>query len=144
MKKLRKGELRFIPKKIDSAWRVYDRQNGSFPYQTPELGEVLQDLPEVNIQHECDRLNTLVLGITVESLPEVKSVKAPTGTPKEFSSMPRKRPGAGSPPPVQVELDLDPEPEVTDEIIEYELEDYGDLSDKTDGYVDWKETAIPK
>lgn len=125
MKKLRKGEVRFVVKKIDNAHRVYDRQNGSFPYQTPELGKVLQDVAQADAQLECDRLNELI-GIAPQAVQEVK--KTPAAAAK--SSAPKK--SASVPPPVEEWLDSS------------ELADYGDLSDKTEAYVDWRETAIPK
>ena len=74
MKKLAKGELRFIPKKIDKLWRVYDRANGSYPYSSIELGVVTQDVSEADAQAEADRLNgisTPVAPATEEPLPEL-------------------------------------------------------------------------
>lgn len=54
------ARLRFLPKKMGegrgATWRVYDLQNGSYPYQTPELGKVLQDTTEPEIRAECERL----------------------------------------------------------------------------------------
>lgn len=58
MKQLRPGEERFVTKKIDKFWRVYDKVWGSFPYQRKELGgTVVQDVPEDEAKLECERLN---------------------------------------------------------------------------------------
>jgi hypothetical protein len=55
------GQLRFIPRLVDKLWRVYDRGNASYPYRTPELGEVVQDVEkEAEAQAEADRLEALV------------------------------------------------------------------------------------
>lgn len=59
--------IRFIAKELPllgggrgKVWRVYDIQNGSFPYRTAELGQVAQDHvgadAEKACQAECDRL----------------------------------------------------------------------------------------
>lgn len=72
MKKLLKGELRFVPRKVDKKWRVYDKARGSFPYTGPEYGgAVAQDTTEEMSVEESQRLNQL-LGIgpkTVELEP---------------------------------------------------------------------------
>lgn len=125
MKKLRKGEARFICKKVDRAWRVYDVANGSFPYQTPELGKVLQDVDYEECKAESNRLNEMV-GIAPVNVPMVKSSQAPA---KKISA---------APPPVAETIEVDTW------VSSEELPDYGDLSDQTDGYVDWKETEISR
>lgn len=58
-KKLLKGEVRFVVKKVDKKFRVYDKAHGSFPYHTPELGTVLQDVSEEEAEAESIRLNSL-------------------------------------------------------------------------------------
>ena len=138
MKKLRKGEARFICKKVDRAWRVYDVANGSFPYQTPELGKVLQDVDYEECKAESNRLNELV-GIAPVNVPMVKSSGSVSAKDMKVNSSPAptKKRGA-APPPVAETIEVDTW------ISSEELPDYGDLSDQTDGYVDWKETAIPK
>lgn len=56
-KKLLPGQLRFVPRMINKLFRIYDVGNASFPYQTDELGVVVQDVPEIEAQLEADRLN---------------------------------------------------------------------------------------
>lgn len=54
--------IRFVPKQVDKAWRVYDTFDGSYPYQKPGLGRVAQDqATEALAQTEADRLNKLHL-----------------------------------------------------------------------------------
>lgn len=65
MKKLRKGEVRFVVKEIEtgksSVYRVYDKARGSFPYLSEELGTVQQDFEkETSAAAEAERLNILV------------------------------------------------------------------------------------
>lgn len=58
MKKLPKGMERFIARKVDKMWRVYDKARGSFPYEDPALGgKVLQDVPQADAEAEAARLN---------------------------------------------------------------------------------------
>ena len=58
LKKLMAGEIRFIIKKVGSAFRVYDPARGSYPYSHPALGgTVKQDVPQKEAQEEADRLN---------------------------------------------------------------------------------------
>lgn len=58
MKNLPAGAARFVIKKIDKAWRVYDKARGSFPVVGAEWGgSVQQDVDETAAQAEADRLN---------------------------------------------------------------------------------------
>lgn len=91
MKKLMKGEIRFIARKWDGKiFGVYDRSMGSWPGQTPELGIVLQQSTEAEAEVEARRLNVLV-GInpdgiiptapaTAKAVKAVKATKAATKT----------------------------------------------------------------
>lgn len=83
-KKLREGEVRFVVKKVDKKFRVYDKAHGSFPYHTPELGEVLQDVSEEEAEAECVRLNSLKAS--------KGSVKPSKGSDKETPTEPLKEP----------------------------------------------------
>ena len=54
--------IRFVPREVDKAWRVYDTFDGSYPYQKPGLGLVAQDqATEALAQTEADRCNELHL-----------------------------------------------------------------------------------
>lgn len=79
MKKLMKGEIRFVARKWEgNVWGVYDRAMASWPGQNPQIGKVLQRTKQDEAEQEARRLNVLV-GIdpdgTVPS-PPVKAVKA--------------------------------------------------------------------
>lgn len=62
---------RFVAKKIGdgrgAVWRVYDLRNGSYPYRTPELGEVLQDQSEALIRAEVERLHEVHGGLDLKT-----------------------------------------------------------------------------
>lgn len=58
-KKMLPGQQRFVTRVIDKLWRVYDRGNASYPYQTDELGKVVQDVSEEEAQAEAKRLEAL-------------------------------------------------------------------------------------
>lgn len=105
-KKMLPGELRFVTKKIDKGFRVYDRARGSFPFHSPELGgEVQQDhQAEEAAAAECARLNTLVA----------------SSRPPDKSSRKSKKPG-----PTQ-KTQTDPEPET---VQADEVEDGGQLGE---------------
>lgn len=147
MKQLAKGERRFIPKKVDRLFRVYDRANGSFPYRTPELGQVTQDVTEAEAQAEADRLNEEHVGKIIErkTAPVSKKQKELPAAPSKTielgdlppTSLGRKAKASKKPsgPPPSDETPLFKEAEWVDES---EIGDYGDLEDQTEGYVDWK------
>lgn len=59
MKKLLPGQLRFVVRQINKLFRVYDVARASYPYQTDELGVVVQDVSEAEAQAEADRLEAL-------------------------------------------------------------------------------------
>ena len=125
-RKLRAGEVRFVVKAIDHAYRVYDKMRGTFPYQTGELGVVTQDVSEAEAELEAARLNAKV-GITVQA-------KQPA----------EKRKSSKSTVPPAIAEPLLENPTEPEWVTEEDIADYGDLSDKTDGYIDWKTTEIPK
>lgn len=88
MKKLRPGELRFRVKQIGKVFRVYDFAKASFPYSTDELGTVLQDATEPEIQAECDRLNKKFVKVPAKArvekdLPEPKKKQKTRSTAQE-------------------------------------------------------------
>ena len=122
MKKLGKGEVRFIAKELrdgprTSFWRVYDRANGSYPYINPELGQVLQDVTKEEAELEAVRLNELV-GIA----PGAKVPELTAG-----DTAPRKRKSA--PPKKTERVETTPTAAVEElEIIEFDLPDYGIMS----------------
>lgn len=76
------ARLRFVVKKVAIVgtknkfeYRVYDQQRGSFPYRTPELGEVAQDHgTEKDAQTEADRL-TETFGYVNEKAMSGRSAK---------------------------------------------------------------------
>lgn len=72
-KKLPAGMARYIARKVDKAWRVYDKARGSYPYEGAEVGTVQQDTDEKTAQAEAARLN----GVETVELPveEVSNVK---------------------------------------------------------------------
>ena len=111
MKKLGKGEVRFVVKKVDKSYRVYDRVRGSFPYQIPELGKVLQVIDQALAENEALRLNELV-GI-------VPSVEVNTSKPAPPA--PAKKESSSKPPATPADM--------PDEVETFELKDYGVLSD---------------
>lgn len=60
-RKLAKGEIRFVTKKVGKLWRVYDKARGSFPYAGKQFGgDVTQDVTEPEAQEEADRLNEML------------------------------------------------------------------------------------
>ncbi len=115
-RKLAKGEKRFFAKKIDAAWRVYDKVRQSFPYHNAELGgKVVQDVPEKEAQAEADRLNDLF----------VEKVVA--------AEAPKKRARAGKPVPKMAKAESSEtveEPEDT-WISEEDIPDYGIMDEET-------------
>lgn len=111
-KKLAPGEQRFFAKKIDAAWRVYDKVRGSFPYHNKDLGgKVVQDVSEKEAQAEVDRLN----GIFVENI-------QPAPEPKK-----RARDRKTVPPMTPVKKE---EPVVDDWISEEDIPDYGVMDEE--------------
>ena len=138
-KKLARGEERFIVKKNDKSYRVYDRLGGSYPYRTIELGTVLQDVPELEAQAEADRLNEKFVGVL--PAPRGKTIQAkrelgdlPPSRVTGRKSAPQKKQKDTAP---EAAVDLFKEAEYIEDAAE-QLPDYGDLSEQTDGYVDWK------
>lgn len=118
MKKLLPGQLRFGIKKIDKAYRVYDFAKANFPYSSSELGTVLQDLPEAEIQAEVDRLNAEWIAKT-----------APKSSSKPVKPVKSKSSDAES---IQAD-DLEDELPVftpAEEITEDEIESYGELTEE--------------
>lgn len=80
MKKLPKGMERFIARKVDKMWRVYDKARGSFPYEDPALGgKVLQDVPQADAEAEAARLNGKSIELPVEA--EISDAKSVEGLP---------------------------------------------------------------
>jgi hypothetical protein len=78
MKNLPAGMERYIAKKVDKAWRVYDKARGSFPYTNGDTGTVQQDVPEDIAVSEAARLN----GVTVKpETVELKTKAAKNTTP---------------------------------------------------------------
>lgn len=50
--------IRYVAKKIDKGWGVYDTQFASWPMERAEFGRVKQDhKTEADAQAEADRLN---------------------------------------------------------------------------------------
>lgn len=74
-----KGETRFVVKKVGKTFRVYDRANGSYPYQTPELGVVVQDVSQAEADAEAERLN----GLGVKNAPVKPEQPADKETPTQ-------------------------------------------------------------
>lgn len=81
MKKLLAGQIRFVVKKIDKAWRVYDKSRGSYPYSTEELGTVQQDVAEEIAEAEAERLNKKTGNIPVEKKLEQKKQRKAAAAP---------------------------------------------------------------
>lgn len=52
-------KTKFIVKPIDKAWRVYDTDLGSFPYDRPSIGKVTQDVSKAEAEAEAERLNVM-------------------------------------------------------------------------------------
>lgn len=119
-KKLAPGELRFLARKIDAAWRVYDKVRGSFPYHNKELGgKVLQDVSQKEAQVEADRLNELF----------VKKAKSPEEKRAKGSAKKKPTPSTPEVTGVLVEETIE-EPEA--EWVEAEdLPDYGVMDEET-------------
>lgn len=131
MKRLAAGQARFVVKKIDSAWRVYDYAAGSFPYRTQELGVVVQDVSEKEAQDECDRLNDefMVSAPAPKKKPQMRDEDAiqraldadPDDEPYEPPSLKRSKARSKVAPP-EAEVDLfTPAEEVTED----DIADYG-------------------
>lgn len=138
-KTLARGEVRFVVKKNDTSYRVYDREGGSFPYRTVELGTVLQDVTELEAQAEADRLNELFVGAA--PAPRKRTIQPDTSAGDQLPSRAgrkKARVARNDGPPPGEEVSLFKEAEWVDES---DIGDYGDLSAQTDGYVDWKETS---
>lgn len=76
MTTLNDARIRFTPKQVDKAWRVYDTFDGSYPYRKPGLGPVAQDqATEADAQKEADRLNALHREGKVPARPREKTVR---------------------------------------------------------------------
>lgn len=136
-KTLARGEIRFVVKKIDKAYRVYDKHGGSFPYRTHELGRVVQDVPEDQAQAEADRLNEQFVGAA--PAPRRKTIQPDHSAGDQLPSpVGRKARVKKTPLAAPVEtIELFKEAEFDAEAAE-KLPDYGDLSDETEGHIDWK------
>lgn len=135
MKKLSAGEVRFVVKahraypvgrtiseaeykklKILS-WGVYDRQGGSFPVRTPELGEVAQDVStEAIAQAEADRLNSQFVKAAPVSKKPAAAANSAAG---DLLPTPRKKRGK---PVAEVAAEVS---SIEEELPE--LPDYGDV-----------------
>jgi len=79
MKKMAKGEIRFVVKKVGKTFRVYDRGNGSYPYGTREVGVVVQDVSQAEADAEAERLN----GLGVKNAPVKPEQPADKETPTQ-------------------------------------------------------------
>lgn len=134
MKKLAAGEVRFVVKShrvypvgktITDAeykklkvigWGVYDRVGGSYPYRTPELGEVAQDLAtEVEATAEAERLNAQF----VKQAPVYKKPAVADAAAGDLLPTPRKKRGK---PVAEVAAEVS---SIEEELPE--LPDYGDV-----------------
>lgn len=127
-------DAKVIAKAKIIGWRVYDRVEACYPFQTPELGIVPQDhKTEAEAEAEALRMNQKYHWFS-DYAPEPKK-KAVKPDLSAGDTMPTRKPRATSkpkatPPTVTKTIEM---PVKDTDVIE-EVADYGDLSDKAAAY----------